>query len=90
MSEKHEQIRERAHEIWEAEGRPDGRDGEHWREAERQLAEPGASPANQAEDAAAHETEAAISSAEGADLPQDDAEGGARGDGENAGRRRRK
>lgn len=30
-------IRQRAHELWEAEGRPEGRDIEHWREAERQI-----------------------------------------------------
>lgn len=32
-----EQIRARAHEIWEREGRPDGRDAEHWRAAEQEL-----------------------------------------------------
>jgi hypothetical protein len=26
-------VRERAHAIWEAEGRPEGRDAEHWRMA---------------------------------------------------------
>jgi hypothetical protein len=30
-------IRERAHRLWEEEGRPEGRELEHWREAERQL-----------------------------------------------------
>jgi hypothetical protein len=32
-----ERIRLRAYHIWEQEGRPHGRDAEHWREAERQL-----------------------------------------------------
>lgn len=32
-----ERIRMRAYQIWEQEGRPHGRDEEHWREAERQL-----------------------------------------------------
>jgi hypothetical protein len=33
----HEEIARRAHEIWEQEGRPHGRDAEHWLVAERQL-----------------------------------------------------
>jgi hypothetical protein len=32
-----ERIRERAHALWEAEGRLEGREHDHWREAERQL-----------------------------------------------------
>ena len=31
-------IRERAYEIWEREGRPEGRDAEHWRQAAAELA----------------------------------------------------
>ena len=31
------QIAERAHAKWEAEGRPDGRDKEHWSQAEAEL-----------------------------------------------------
>jgi hypothetical protein len=34
---KDEQVALRAHEIWEAEGRPDGRDKEHWAQAEREV-----------------------------------------------------
>ena len=30
-------IRTRAHQIWESEGRPDGRDHEHWEAAEREM-----------------------------------------------------
>ena len=30
-------IRERAHAIWEAEGRPEGREQEHWQRACREL-----------------------------------------------------
>jgi hypothetical protein len=33
-----ERIRTRAYLLWEQEGRPHGRDQEHWQEAERQLA----------------------------------------------------
>jgi hypothetical protein len=32
-----ERVRERAYGLWEAEGRPDGRGHDHWREAERQV-----------------------------------------------------
>ena len=28
-----ERVRRRAHEIWEREGRPEGRQAEHWRQA---------------------------------------------------------
>jgi hypothetical protein len=31
------QIRERAHEIWEHNHRPDGRDDEFWHQAEKEL-----------------------------------------------------
>jgi len=31
-------VRERAHMIWEREGRPEGRDSEHWTQAEREIA----------------------------------------------------
>jgi hypothetical protein len=33
-----EQIRKRAHEIWEQEGRPEGKEREHWERAERENA----------------------------------------------------
>ena len=32
-----ERIRIRAHEIWEEEGRPEGRDRDHWERAWREL-----------------------------------------------------
>jgi Protein of unknown function (DUF2934) len=32
-----EQIRTRAHQLWELAGRPTGRDAEFWHEAEREL-----------------------------------------------------
>jgi hypothetical protein len=34
-----ERMRIRAHQIWEREGRPHGREHEHWAEAARELAE---------------------------------------------------
>lgn len=36
-SEIAERVRERAYHIWEQEGRPHGRDVEHWRRAEAEL-----------------------------------------------------
>ena len=33
-----ERIRDRARAIWEREGKPEGRDEDHWREAERDIA----------------------------------------------------
>lgn len=35
--DKNEQIRQRAHQIWEAEGCPDDQEADHWRQAEEQL-----------------------------------------------------
>ena len=32
-----EQIRIRAHQLWDVAGRPEGREDEFWREAEREL-----------------------------------------------------
>lgn len=32
-----EQIKQRAHELWEEAGRPEGRDREFWHQAERDL-----------------------------------------------------
>ncbi|MBV8568725.1 MAG: DUF2934 domain-containing protein [Methylobacteriaceae bacterium] len=32
-----DRIRARAHQIWEEEGRPEGRDREHWERAEREV-----------------------------------------------------
>ncbi|WP_442981305.1 DUF2934 domain-containing protein [Rhizobium sp. S152] len=34
MDDKRDKIRERAHEIWESEGRPHGAHDEHWRRAQ--------------------------------------------------------
>jgi hypothetical protein len=38
LQERAYEIRERAYQIWEREGRPTGRDREHWLQAERELA----------------------------------------------------
>lgn len=36
--DREDQIRRRAHEIWEAEGKPHGRDRLHWDQAAEELA----------------------------------------------------
>lgn len=36
-SGRDEEVRKRAHEIWEQEGRPHGKDAEHWDRAEREV-----------------------------------------------------
>jgi len=38
MNSNEEVIRKLAHEIWEAEGRPEGRASEHWERAAQQAA----------------------------------------------------
>lgn len=52
MTTRDDQIRQRAHEIWEREGRPEGRQEEHWQRAveeiERELGTDGAQPAPKA------------------------------------------
>jgi hypothetical protein len=37
MMTTHNEISQRAREIWEREGRPEGRDKEHWLQAESEL-----------------------------------------------------
>ena len=37
MKPSHEEIKQRAFEIWEREGRVSGRDAEHWFQAEAEL-----------------------------------------------------
>lgn len=41
---ENEAIARRAYEIWEAEGRPHGRDREHWEAAARQFGSPAPMP----------------------------------------------
>lgn len=38
-SDLERRIRERAFELWEAEGQPEGRDAQHWSRAEAEFAE---------------------------------------------------
>ena len=40
MQKDHQKIRDRAYEIWDQEGRQDGRADEHWSQAEREVGEP--------------------------------------------------
>jgi hypothetical protein len=54
-----QRIRERAYEIWEKEGKPHGRDDDHWRRAEIDVAEEdtrtGSSPTKPASGGSSHE-----------------------------------
>ncbi|KGF69183.1 hypothetical protein LL06_12450 [Hoeflea sp. BAL378] len=52
MIHRDKSIRERAYEIWESEGRPEGREAQHWEQARAELASlTGAGEANQAPEA---------------------------------------
>lgn len=42
-------IRQRAYEIWEQAGRPDGREDEHWAQALREIGAEGLAPPTTAE-----------------------------------------
>jgi hypothetical protein len=37
MSDREMRVRERAHQLWEQEGRPDGRDFDHWQRASHEI-----------------------------------------------------
>jgi hypothetical protein len=37
IADRENRVRERAHRIWEDEGRPEGRDADHWRRAEVEI-----------------------------------------------------
>lgn len=37
MSDRETRVRERAHQLWEQEGRPDGRHSDHWERAAREI-----------------------------------------------------
>jgi len=37
MSDREMRVRERAHQLWEQEGRPDGRESDHWERASREI-----------------------------------------------------
>jgi hypothetical protein len=39
VTDRADRIREHAYQIWEEQGRPEGRDREHWHAAERQCHE---------------------------------------------------
>ena len=40
-TDREQRIREKAYEIWERQGRPEGGHEEHWHQAEREIAEEG-------------------------------------------------
>ncbi|WP_142849699.1 DUF2934 domain-containing protein [Telmatospirillum sp. J64-1] len=49
QSNRMEQVRRRAYEIWEAEGRPEGKEFDHWAQAERELSGAGEDLGNDAD-----------------------------------------
>src|SRR3954465_9023681 len=53
MSDKEQRIRTRAYEIYEQDGRPDGRAEEHWQQAKREIEHALASAQAQAAEAPA-------------------------------------
>jgi hypothetical protein len=45
-----ERIRRKAHELWEIEGKPNGRSEDHWAEAKRQIEQEDRAGGNKASD----------------------------------------
>lgn len=45
MSDREARVRARAHQLWEQEGRPHGRDADHWAQASREVDAEGTAPA---------------------------------------------
>lgn len=45
MGDNDEAIRRRAYQLWESEGRPEGRHEDHWRQAQFELGTNGVEPA---------------------------------------------
>lgn len=52
-SDQESRIRQRAYEIWQREGRPEGREAEHWRRAEAEITAEAGAAADQTPDRAA-------------------------------------
>ena len=52
MDEQEDQVRRRAHELWENEGRPEGREMDFWLQAEREIGEAGKETDQRPSDAA--------------------------------------
>ena len=54
-TDKEERIRRKAHEMWEKDGRPDGKDGHHWDEAEKLVNEEDSIKAGQPQKSPEHQ-----------------------------------
>jgi hypothetical protein len=52
MDKQEDQVRRRAHELWENEGRPEGHEMDFWLQAEREIGEAGKEAAQRPGDAA--------------------------------------
>ena len=59
MSDKEQRIRTRAYEIWEREGRHDGRAEDHWRRAELEVEQEPKALDTQTAEAAVHQVKTA-------------------------------
>jgi hypothetical protein len=66
--DQNDQVRDRAHQIWEAEGRPEGKDADHWARAQRELQVEGAA----GEDASKSDTAVGSLSTSESDAPLED------------------
>ena len=65
-TELERRIRERAHQIWEEEGRPERREQEHWSQAEQEInANELASPPLQPDDGGSRATAGIVDQGEG-------------------------
>ena len=58
MATREERIRERAHQLWEQEGCPEGRGAEHWERASREIDAAETNSASIGRPQQAHEVEA--------------------------------
>jgi hypothetical protein len=63
-------IQQRAYEIWEREGRPEGQHQAHWDQAEREVAAEGSPAPNTADITAPQSKEAALAEPVTADKPK--------------------
>ncbi|WP_142847050.1 DUF2934 domain-containing protein [Telmatospirillum sp. J64-1] len=71
-----EQIRRRAYELWEDQGRPAGREHEHWLQAEREILGQGGEVSGGAPDQAGSRVDPATGPVSGQEAGRHDERGG--------------
>ncbi len=74
-SGREDRIRRRAHQLWESEGRPTGRDRDHWLAAEREEAADRAVTPIEEPDAASSAPPSSSARAAGGDVPRPESGG---------------